>query len=120
MLDVYVPGQLQEMESPALEQLMTRNCALLAALSAQVMSCADARRGLARNQTGSPVAIARNPTYPAPNSPVSSVSRRLIGLIVVCAFRQMPNESEVGDWQAAENVERRALVAVALAAIAAL
>src|SRR6476659_7195789 len=108
------------MESPALEQLITRNCALLAALSAQVMSWADARRGLARNQTGSPVAIARRPTYPAPNSPVSSASRRLGCLIVVLPFRQMPSESDVGDWQAAENVDRSALVAVALAAIAAL
>ena len=60
--DVYVPGQLHEIESPALDALTIRNCALSLAVIAQAMSCAVALRGFIRNQAGSPVAIARRPT----------------------------------------------------------
>ena len=60
--EVYVPGQLHEIESPALDALTIRNCALSLAVIAHAMSCALALRGFIRNHAGSPVATARRPT----------------------------------------------------------
>src|SRR5450432_974390 len=105
------------MASPALEALTTRNCVLPMVVMAQVMSCALALRGLAKNQAGRPVAAARSPAKPMPIRPAVSASRRLKVFMVI---PQIPRPREVGDWQAAENVERMADVAVAPELFAAL
>ncbi len=109
-----MPGTLQLSGSPELDVLITRYCILSRAAIAHCMSCAVAARGRARNHTGNPVASARNPMYSAPNSPASSVLRRLS--IIVGFLSQRPRDSVVGASQASANVERSAFVGVAFAA----
>ena len=73
----YIPGTLALSGSPLPSVLKMKYCALVAAPQAGAGLAASARRGLARNAAGSPVARARRPMPPAPNSVESSACRRV-------------------------------------------
>ena len=83
----YVPGQLQLSGSPALDVLRIKYWRLAVEVIAHCKLCAFALRGFNRNHAGNPVASARSPMYPVPNSAVSSPSRRVMRLVMVILLK---------------------------------
>src|SRR4051812_20786739 len=109
----YVPGTLALMGSPEPDVLRMMYCALSGAAQAGPGSAASARRGLSRNDAGSPVASERSPMAPGPNSSEPIALRREIIASPRLPFDQSPMETADGARQAATKVDFSAFEALA-------